>query len=137
MDSIITTELSSTREAYKVLRLIFSPQENIKSCYILENHSCVSRFSKQCNQSYWRISCNIFIFSVVVREFFTVCFHQRWENKHAPDTFIYPKVNKRRMVNPILLKWSRVSESNRPPVDYKSTALPNELTRHNQLLSTL
>lgn len=36
-----------------------------------------------------------------------------------------------------LLKWSRVSDSNRPPVDYKSTALPNELTRHNQLLSTL
>ena len=32
---------------------------------------------------------------------------------------------------PLVLNWCRVPESNWPPDDYKSTALPNELTRHN------
>ena len=33
-------------------------------------------------------------------------------------------------LNFISVKWCRVPESNWPPDDYKSTALPNELTRH-------
>lgn len=27
-------------------------------------------------------------------------------------------------------KWCRLSDSNQPPTDYKSVALPNELKRH-------
>ena len=32
--------------------------------------------------------------------------------------------------SPEFFKWCRLSDSNQPPADYKSAALPNELKRH-------
>ena len=36
--------------------------------------------------------------------------------------------------SPEFFKWCRLSDSNQPPADYKSAALPNELKRHKCLI---
>ena len=37
--------------------------------------------------------------------------------------------------NPLFLKWSRESDSNRRPTHYECVALPTELSRQNTILS--